>query len=234
MRERRYYKICPGDTLYSLARANECTVVDLRKWNGIKDGEALAVGRTIMVGWQEAVKAPPVVKFPARPWKNYNNNVGQFLDNAYFNIMKAVHPGNDINGNGGGDSDFNDPVWCVTEGIVIEKTYYPVWGWMVAVDHPYFGVESIYAHLNEVHVKVGQTVDAETQIGTFGKGAGNRYVTHLHFEIRLSDKRKKAGLQRLATNFWPSTHYARKEAEQFVRENYTDGVKWIKDNGGVA
>lgn len=232
MKTRRYYKICQGDTLYSLSRANNCTVADLRKWNGIKEGQALDVGRIIMVGWNEEAAVPPVVKFPTRPWTSYNNNVGQFLDQEYYRIIKSVHPGNDINGNGGGDSDFNDPVYAITEGVVVDASYYPVWGWVVAVYHPYYGIESIYAHLNIVYVKKGQKVDAETRIGTFGKGAGNRYLAHLHLEIRRNDDRAKRGLGRLPSNFWPSTTMNKATAEKFVAENYLDSVKWIKEHGG--
>lgn len=224
--ERIYYKVQFGDTLYSIAQKFECTVPNLRRWNGIR-GDALEANRTIMVGIKQEPKA---LYFPIAPSNRYNNNVGQFLDNAYYRIIGAVHPGNDINGNGGGDTDFNDPVYNIADGIVVDAAYYPVWGNIVAIYHEHLQLESIYAHLNSMDVKKGDKVNGGQKIGRFGKGAGNRYITHLHFELR----KRFVGIVRLPTPFWPSTKYPNKEeAERFVMVNYIDAWKYLNDQGAL-
>ena len=44
------------------------------------------------------------------------------------------------------------------------------------------GYETLYAHLNEVYVVVGEEVEKGSLIGTMGN-TGNSYGAHLHFEI---------------------------------------------------
>ena len=164
------------------------------------------------------------LNFPCLPWKNYNNRVGKFLDPLYYNTMRAEHPGADINGNGGGDSDYGDPIYSIGEGVVKRVGYYPVWGWIIVIDHPEHKVESMYAHCAEVYVKPGQSVSPKQRIATIGKGDKNRYLAHLHFEIRI-----KKGLK---PDAWPSAVYKdRAQAQAFIREFYTDPIKWLEDRG---
>lgn len=56
----------------------------------------------------------------------------------------------------------------------------------VAVDHG-GGVTSVYGHLASISATVGQPVDASSILGYEGS-TGNSTGTHLHFEIRLSDR----------------------------------------------
>lgn len=55
------------------------------------------------------------------------------------------------------------------------------WGNYVLIKHPN-GMHSRYAHLKEVRVSKGQTVDENTIIGVMGN-TGNSNGTHLHFEV---------------------------------------------------
>lgn len=55
------------------------------------------------------------------------------------------------------------------------------WGNYVLIKHPN-GMYSRYAHLKEVKVNKGQTVDENTIIGIMGN-TGNSNGTHLHFEV---------------------------------------------------
>ena len=230
--ERHYYKIKEGDTLYAIARANNCTVDDLCRWNGIKPTAPLKVGTTIMSGFTKT-EMPPKRKvheffWPASPWENYHNDVGKFLDNQYYRLLGSVHPGNDINDRRGGNSDFNAPVYAITDGVVVDAKFYPVWGNIVVLWHEELGIESLYAHLNIMNVIVGDKVSGGQIIGTFGRGAKNVYTTHLHIEIRKVPVKHV----RLNSDFWPSSRFKIKtEAEKFVLDHYLDVVKYLTERG---
>lgn len=48
------------------------------------------------------------------------------------------------------------------------------------------GLQTLYAHLDTRTVSVGETVTADTQVGTMGRSGNTPAAgdTHLHFEIR--------------------------------------------------
>jgi len=99
----------------------------------------------------------------------------------------VYHPGEDWNGNAGGDSDLGDPVYAVSNGeIVATGNYGTGWGNIILIQHNLpdgSTVWSNYAHLKDILVSSGM-VSKGQQIGTVGKGYNDEYSAHLHFEIR--------------------------------------------------
>ncbi len=96
------------------------------------------------------------------------------------------HLGSDWNAQTGGDSDLGDPVYSVAHGhVAYAGDLRGGWGNVVRVVHrtPTGEVESVYAHLDRIDVKVGETVRRGQAVGTIGDAHGV-YVSHLHFEIR--------------------------------------------------
>jgi len=112
------------------------------------------------------------------------------------------HPGVDLNGPGGGDADKGTPVHPIGPGIV--SFVAPLgkrnrgWGNLVYVKHdmaqyflsfrlerpewcPEF-IWSQYAHLDNVLVEEGDSVDQDTVLGPLGGTGG--WSAHLHHEIR--------------------------------------------------
>src|SRR5436190_1605700 len=99
------------------------------------------------------------------------------------------HLGEDWNGQGGGDTDLGDSVTCTANGVVVFAQDYKLgWGNVVIVRHAYSEggainyIDSLYGHLNEFVVRVGESVARGQKIGTIGNNHG-QYSAHLHFEL---------------------------------------------------
>lgn len=100
------------------------------------------------------------------------------------------HLGDDLNGIGGQNSDFGDPVYAVADGrVILARDGGPGWGNVILILHAYEEngtrkyVQSFYGHVEEMLVAPGQNVRRGEQIATIGS-AGGRYLAHLHFEMR--------------------------------------------------
>jgi murein DD-endopeptidase MepM/ murein hydrolase activator NlpD len=81
------------------------------------------------------------------------------------------------------------PVFAIGNGIVVLAGDVRMgWGNVVIVRHAYVErggicyIDSLYGHLNDVAVRVGQAVERGQKVGTIGNDHG-RYDAHLHFEI---------------------------------------------------
>jgi hypothetical protein len=112
-----------------------------------------------------------------------NNNGWDFLENE----GSVIHPGEDWNGNGGGDTDLGDSVYAISNGrIVAAGNYGSRWGNIILIEHQLQDgtvVWSNYAHLRDIIINSGDVYKGQ-RIGTIGKGYNNEYNAHLHFEIR--------------------------------------------------
>jgi murein DD-endopeptidase MepM/ murein hydrolase activator NlpD len=108
-------------------------------------------------------------------------------EDEYYRIYGAWHTGEDWNDVRGGDSDLGAPVYAVAHGRVVTAQSFSGWGNIVLIEHVLPDgrpVWSQYAHLRERLVAREEIVRRGQQIGTIGKGDGDRYSAHLHFEIR--------------------------------------------------
>lgn len=78
-------------------------------------------------------------------------------------------------------------VYSTGDGKVIKAGYQPGgYGKRIYIDHG-FGLKTLYAHLHEINVKVGQKVKRGEQIGTVGN-TGRSTAPHLHYEVRKHNK----------------------------------------------
>jgi len=125
--------------------------------------------------------------------KAFDFPVGAPNAKKYYNAQKFgknYHLGDDWNGKGGGNTDFGDPVYAISDGIVsFSDDLKGGWGNVIRIYHNYGTllkpayVESLYAHLNKRLVKAGTIIKRGMKIGTIGNANGI-YLAHLHFEIR--------------------------------------------------
>lgn len=78
----------------------------------------------------------------------------------------------------------DDKVLAAKAGTVILARSYNDYGNTVIVRHER-GIETLYAHLSTIDVKVGQEVDLETVLGKIGN-TGASTGKHLHFEVSVA------------------------------------------------
>jgi hypothetical protein len=133
----------------------------------------------------EFVSLPTATRFDF-PLGNEN---GAFAYNAQ-RFTENRHLGDDLNGIGGENSDFGDPIFAVADGrVLLARDGGKGWGNIIIVLHAYEEnsvrkyVQSYYGHVETMLVRPGDNVRRGQQIATVGTADG-AYLAHLHFEMR--------------------------------------------------
>ena len=79
------------------------------------------------------------------------------------------------------------PIYATADGVVTHSGWHSGYGRLIKIQHE-FGIETRYAHLSRLKVKVGQRVSRGDRIGAMGS-SGRATGVHLHYEVRVGDKR---------------------------------------------
>ncbi|MDC0737500.1 DUF5930 domain-containing protein [Cognatishimia sp. SS12] len=87
-------------------------------------------------------------------------------------------------------ADFAGPhgtkIYSTADGVVTKADWGSGYGRLITIRHAN-GIETRYAHLAKIRVKVGQRVSRGEHIGDMGN-SGRSTGTHLHYEIRVNGK----------------------------------------------
>jgi len=156
------------------------------------------VGQTINA-WRPPVYPVPWVPSPQDHFY-FNNPIAAFaIDEAYSTYSygdvffeDVVHSGIDIPG------DIGTPIMATGDGKVIyagqgvyrggNEIHDDPYGKAIVIEHSFRyqgeALFTLYAHLDEIQVSVGDTVKSGQQIGLMGK-TGKTTGPHLHFEVRV-------------------------------------------------
>ncbi len=111
------------------------------------------------------------------------------------------HCGEDWNGDGGGNTDFGDPVYASANGVVVfAGGAGRGWGDVILIQHEIPGagtpqyevIQTQYAHLSQIDVGVGDIVIRGMKVGEIGDADG-AWVAHLHFEMRWDELQPPGG-----------------------------------------
>jgi murein DD-endopeptidase MepM/ murein hydrolase activator NlpD len=78
------------------------------------------------------------------------------------------------------------PIYSTADGVIVHAGWLSGYGRLVKIQHQ-FGIETRYAHLSKIRVKVGQRVSRGQRIGDMGN-TGRSTGTHLHYEVRVGGK----------------------------------------------
>ena len=103
-------------------------------------------------------------------WGFFNGSLGSYWG----------HTGMDIAGN------YGAPIRASRSGTVVRSAWYGPYGMHVIIDHG-SGVTTLYAHMSQKYVAVGQYVVQGEMIGLVGR-TGNVTGPHLHFEVRINGR----------------------------------------------
>ena len=123
---------------------------------GLPRGSSLDLDRLRRV--QLALRSVPL----AKPMTEYKLNSGFGYRRDPLNRRSAMHTGQDFGG------PANAAVLATAPGEVIEAGRSGAYGIMVVIDHG-MGLETRYAHLRKVLVRVGQKVALHDQVGVMGR-----------------------------------------------------------------
>lgn len=94
--------------------------------------------------------------------------------------LRDFHAAIDLGGNKGQD------IFATADGVVIAARYQRELGNYVKIRHK-FGYETLYGHLSETYVKVGQQVNKRDIIGAMGR-TGRTTGIHLHYGVALNGR----------------------------------------------
>ena len=174
--EDTWYKVQPGDTLFSIGRRHNVEWRDLQRINSISSPRSLQIGRMIRIsergpGFGKPLRVPLVVtsKYGYRP----HPVTGRYQHHAGIDFRAAT----------------GTRVYASKAGRVIFAGRRGGYGKIVGIEHE-GNFTTWYGHLSRIRVKVGQTVSQGKVIGLSGN-TGISTGPHLHFEIRYKGRSEK-------------------------------------------
>lgn len=174
-----------GDTISAIAEKYDGDVDEILSYNQLASADGLSVGDTLIIPGG-AIHAAPVRMAAAAPVRVSGSvsTAGYFSHPAPGTIKtQGLHGYNavDLAVPGGG----RVPILAAASGeVIVSKSsgWNGGYGQYIVIKHPN-GTQSLYAHLSQNYVGVGDWVTVGTQIGMMGS-TGKSTGTHLHFEIR--------------------------------------------------
>lgn len=138
----------------------------------------------------------------------------------------GIHPGEDWNGAGGGNTDLGQNVYAVANGrVAFAEHCGKNWGNVVILEHIFYEnnerkkIRSLYAHLNEIKVKQGEKIKRRQIIATIGQDPDKTFMAHLHLELRWDET--------LLPTYWASSNG---KDVAWVREHYAAPSEFINSH----
>lgn len=174
--------VAKGDTLESLAKKYKGNAAEMAEYNDLASTATLAVGTVIVIPGGEE---PASAEAPAG--KPIKGSSGPSYAGYYTRPLAGGVRTQGLHGNNGVDlaSRIGAPVTAAASGRVIvarEGGWNGGYGNYVVIEHPN-KTQTLYAHLQDVTVGVGQVISQGEELGHLGN-TGKSTGPHLHFEVR--------------------------------------------------
>ncbi|MCL4339389.1 M23 family metallopeptidase [Patescibacteria group bacterium] len=178
-------KVAPGDTIYSLAKKYKSDAQKIVNFpaNDFADLDtfALNVGQTLFIPDGVMPDAAPIYQ-PAPVPQFIAGGGGKFMwptQGVITQYPVSYHMAVDI------ANPSAPPVAAAGDGVISYAGCITTgYGCHIIINHD-GGYQTLYAHLQAIYVKVGQSVSRGQVIGKMGS-TGRSTGTHTHFEVRLN------------------------------------------------
>jgi LysM repeat protein len=177
------YTVKKGDTIAGIAKTYKAELSDILAFNEITAGSTLTTGQVVII--PNGVEAAPVAPTPTTSKLRASGGVdlgGFFLYPVPNGIRtQGLHGYNGIDIG----AKTGTPILAAASGTVIVSRnfgYNGGYGQYVVIQHAN-GVQTLYAHMSQNAVTVGDIVSQAQVIGYVG-ATGRSTGAHLHFEVR--------------------------------------------------
>ena len=197
------HTVVKGDTLQSIAKKYGADINDILAYNDLSLGDQLTAGQTVIVPDGELGSSDTSSTPGANP-KPTTSGSCSYVASHYERLLinpcrlpsfagyyaKPI-PGapktQNLHGYNGVDfgASYGTTIYAAANGIIIVAKsggYNGGYGSYVVISHPN-GTQTLYAHMSQVSVVVGQSVSQGQQIGAVGL-TGKTTGAHVHFEVR--------------------------------------------------
>lgn len=186
------YVVKKGDTIKSIASSFKGDQQEIIAFNGL-EGTSIKTGDEIIIPNGELVTNTSKTSTKSTSGtqggtKTTQNLASKGTSSGY--LMRPVIGGIKTQGKHGHNgvdlaNSFNSSILAAASGRVIvakQGGWNGGYGDYIVISHPN-GMQTLYAHLNSLKVRVGQSVTKGDVIGNMGS-TGDSSGVHLHFEVR--------------------------------------------------
>lgn len=170
------HQVKSGDTLWSLAREYQVTLDRLRSANDIELNR-IEVGEKLFI---PGGRPRSEVTISRGGDSRFHWPTTGDISSPFGYRGGRMHEGVDI------ANDTGTSVQAARDGKVTFAGWCSGYGYAIVIDHGQ-GISSLYGHLSDYSVQVGQFVRQGQSVGTMGS-TGNSTGPHLHFEVRQQGK----------------------------------------------
>lgn len=178
------HTVVAGDTLKSIAKKYSGDLNEIADFNDLAITDKLAIGETIMIPDGEA--STSIRPSATGPSKLFDSN-GPSYAGYYMKPFIIGTRTQGIHGHNGVDYGMpvGSPLYAAASGVVIiskSSGYNGGYGKYIVIQHPN-GTQTVYGHMSNPAVSVGQSVSQGQYIGASGN-TGKSTGPHLHLEVR--------------------------------------------------
>jgi len=172
-----------GDTLQSIAKQYKADLNDILSYNSIASDAKIIVGDTIIIP-DGVISTSQVTS--AKSSNSSSSNVS-VSSGYYLRPISGGRKSQGIHGHNGVDlaAPVGTPIMASASGkVIVSRTggYNGGYGTYVVISHSN-GTQTLYAHMSNNYVSVGQSVTQGQTIGAIGM-TGRTTGPHVHFEVR--------------------------------------------------
>lgn len=178
------HEVRKGDTVEAIAKRYRSSIEEILRFNGLGSDEPLVLGTVIIVPDGELPQAVPIVQ---RSGSAASFSSLPRYDGYYLRPIVAGRRSRGPHGYNGVDlaDSCGLPVLAAAGGTVLiarASGWNGGYGRYLVIAHPN-GTQTLYAHLQNLVVQVGQGVLKGQPVATIGS-TGNSTGCHAHFEVR--------------------------------------------------